>query len=79
MFFPFALPYFDFKLSIFVGTCRLQIPSPSSEGPEGVARHAAQKEAADGKKKKRAEKAWRRHQKEKEIFRRVRAGKIGAM
>ena len=35
---------------------------------------ATQKEAAVGKKKKRAEKARRRHQKEKEIARRVQAG-----
>ena len=44
------------------------------KGPEGVARQAALKEAAVAKKKKRAEKAWRRHKKEKEIARRVWAG-----
>ena len=39
-----------------------------------MARQAALKEAAVTKKKKRAEKAWRRHEKEKEIARPVRAG-----
>ena len=36
-------------------------------GPEGVARQAALKEAALAKKKKRAKKARRRFEKEKEI------------
>jgi len=34
---------------------------------EGTAQQAAQKEEVDTKKKKRAEKAWSRHEKEKEI------------
>ena len=38
-----------------------------------MARQAAQKEVADAKKKKRAEKARRRHEMEKEIARWVRA------
>ena len=41
--------------------------------PKGVARQVALKEAADSRKKKRAEKARRRHQKEQDIARRVRA------
>ena len=40
-------------------------------GPKGAARQAALKEAAVAKKKKRAEKAWRRFEKVKEIGRRV--------
>ena len=44
------------------------------KGPEGVARQAALKEAADAKKRKRAEKAQRKHQKEQDIAPRVRAG-----
>ena len=43
-------------------------------GPEGAAWQAALKEAVVAKKKKRAEKARRRHEKEKEIARRVWAG-----
>ena len=45
-------------------------------GAEGAARQASLKEAAVAKKKKRAEKAQRRHEKEKEkeIGRQVRAG-----
>ena len=39
-----------------------------------MARQAALKEAADGRKKKRAEKARRKHQKEQDITRCVRAG-----
>ena len=39
-----------------------------------MALQAAQKEAVDAKKKKRAEKARRRHEKETDIARRVRAG-----
>ena len=42
-------------------------------GPEGTAQQAALKEAAVAKKKKRAEKAQRRHENEKEIARWVRA------
>ena len=38
-----------------------------------MAQQAALKEAADGKKKKRAEKARRKHQKEQDIARRMRA------
>ena len=43
-------------------------------GLEGAARQAALKEAVVAKKKKRAKKAPRRHEKEKEIARRVRSG-----
>ena len=39
-----------------------------------MARQAAQKEAADAKKKKKAKEARRKHEKEKEITRRVWAG-----
>ena len=39
-----------------------------------MARQATQKEVADGRKKKRAEKAHRQHQKEKEITWRVQVG-----
>ena len=39
-----------------------------------MARQATLKEAVDGRKKKRAEKAWRRHQKEQDIARCVWAG-----
>ena len=45
------------------------------KGPEGVARQATLKEAADAKKKKRPEKARRKHGREMEITRWVRAGK----
>ncbi|XP_066358111.1 uncharacterized protein [Miscanthus floridulus] len=44
------------------------------KGPARVAWQAALKEAVNAKKKKRAEKAQMRHEKEKEIARRVRAG-----
>ena len=40
-----------------------------------MARQATLKEAADGRKKKRAEKAWRKHGREMEIARRVQVGK----
>ena len=40
---------------------------------EGVAKQAAQKEAADPRKKKKAEVAHRKHKKEKEVARRVKA------
>ena len=41
--------------------------------PEGAARQAAQKEAVDAKKKKKAQDAQRKQQKELEIAQRVRA------
>ncbi|XP_066375092.1 protein gar2-like [Miscanthus floridulus] len=44
------------------------------KGPEGVAKQAAQKEAADARKKKKAKVAHWKYKKEKEIARRVKAG-----
>ena len=35
LFLFFAFPYLDFDSSIFVGTCRLQIPTASSKGAKG--------------------------------------------
>ena len=43
------------------------------KGLEGVARQAAQKEATDARKKKKAEVAHRKYKKEKEVARRVKA------
>ncbi|XP_066400466.1 uncharacterized protein [Miscanthus floridulus] len=44
------------------------------KGPEGMAKQAAQKEAADTRKKKKAEVAHRKHKKEKEVARHVKVG-----
>ncbi|XP_066373126.1 uncharacterized protein [Miscanthus floridulus] len=44
------------------------------KGSEGVARQAAQKEAADARKKNKAKVAYRKYKKEKEIARHVKAG-----
>ena len=45
------------------------------KGPEGVAKQAAQKEAADTRKKKKAEVAHRKYKKEKEVARPVKTGR----
>ena len=63
----------DFELPVLKGLSGYKSRSHLPRGPKGAARQATLKEAADAKKKKRAEKAQRRHEKEKEIARWVQA------
>jgi len=49
----------------------LQVPAAPSEGARRRGSIAAQKEVADARKKKKAEEAQRKHEKEMEIARRV--------
>ena len=61
----------DFELPILKGLTGFKSQPHLLRGPEGVARQAAQREAALAKKKKKTEKARRRFDKKKEINRRV--------
>ena len=62
--FYLALLQFDFKLSASQGLVRYKSWPHLPKGLEGVAWQVALKEVADGRKKKRTEKARRRHRKE---------------
>ena len=64
----------DFELSISKGLSGYKSRPHLPRGSEGAAQQATQREVALAKKKKKAEKARRRFDKEKEINRWVRGG-----
>ena len=71
--FPIYIYIFDWESHVPQGLGNYKSRSHLPKGLEGVAKQAAQKEAADSRKKKKAEVAHRKHKKEKEVARRVKA------
>ena len=70
----FSYIFFDWDPHVPQGLGNYKSQTHLPKGPEGVAWHATQKEAADTRKKKKAEVAHQKYKKEKEVARRVKAG-----
>ena len=72
--FPICVLFFDWESHVPQGLGKYKSRPHLPKGPEGVAQQSTEKEAADARKKKKAEVAHRKYKKEKEIARRVKAG-----
>ena len=70
---PLLFLFFDWEPHVPQGLGNYKSRSHLPKGPEGVAKQAAQKEAADARKKKKTEVAHRKYKKEKEVARRMKA------